>query len=175
MVREATAAIKYPLLGHRGLSPGSRATRYSVMLEDSPACMEKSNAETLMLVAIEDREGLAALPEIVKLPEVDVVELGTNDLASDLGLAGQLNHPKVEELAAKFVSIMKASGKPYGIGTTSNSTQLRENYAKGLRWLYTSSSAHVALRRQRSVGRLARTAGPLGAPGPSFRAALLRW
>ena len=138
-VRKVIAGMKYPPQGARGVG-GNRATRYSMRGEEWVPYTKKANAATLLLCAIESLEGMEALPEVVKLPEVDVLELGTNDLANELGVTGQLNHPKVQAVVEKFMATAHAAGKPFGVGANNTPAQMRANYEMGSRWLITSSS-----------------------------------
>jgi 4-hydroxy-2-oxoheptanedioate aldolase len=138
-VRGVVEAMKYPPVGSRGVA-GNRATRYSLRGEEWAPYTRKANAETILICAIESMEGMRALPQIVKIPEIDALELGNNDLANYLGVTGQLDHPKVLAQVKKFKDLANEAGKPYGIGANNSPAQMRANYEAGSRWLITSSS-----------------------------------
>ena len=100
--------------------------------------IKKANEETIVKIAIEDREGLAALPEIVKIPDVDLIEIGTNDLSMSMGYAGQPKHPAVVAEVEKVLPLLRSCGKPFGIGNNRNPEDLKASYAMGARWLLTN-------------------------------------
>ncbi len=105
---EAVAAVRYPPLGHRGASPGSRAARFGTV--PWPEHMRTSNEEVLLNVMVEDAEGLANLEGIASVEGVDVIVVGIQDLAGSLGITG--NEPAIRkavwDLAARLREVGKA-------------------------------------------------------------------
>ncbi|MDE3100601.1 MAG: hypothetical protein KGJ98_00035 [Chloroflexota bacterium] len=105
---EAVAAVRYPPLGRRGASPGSRAARFGTIpwIEH----MRTSNEEVLLNVMVEDREGLADLEEIASVEGVDLIVVGIGDLAGSLGITGNeaLIRTAVSDLAARLRRVGKA-------------------------------------------------------------------
>jgi 4-hydroxy-2-oxoheptanedioate aldolase len=81
----AAAAFRYPPLGRRGAAPVVRAARYG--LDDWPEYHRRSNEDNLLVVMIEDEESVHNVEEIVKVPGVDGVLVGTWDLAVEMGCA----------------------------------------------------------------------------------------
>ncbi len=91
--RAVVAAVKYHPLGQRGLAQ-TRAASFGIgaTLREYT---EIANAETLVIVQFENIAGLDHIPEIIKVPGVDVVLIGPSDLAQSMGYPGQLGHPEV--------------------------------------------------------------------------------
>lgn len=83
--RDAAMAFRYPPEGRRGAAPVVRAARYG--LEDWDAYRRRSNDDNLLVVMIEDQESVANIEEIVQVPGVDGVLVGTWDLAVEMGCA----------------------------------------------------------------------------------------
>src|SRR5665213_3993808 len=82
----AVAAVTYGPRGKRGLS-GSRVNRFGqVPFSDY---VRRANEETLVIVQIESGDAVDRIDEIVAVPDVDVVFIGSTDLAQDLGFVGQ--------------------------------------------------------------------------------------
>src|SRR5262249_54001799 len=81
---EAAAAVraaKYHPLGARGLA-GARAARYGMTPGfNYPDYVADSNRESMVIVQIETPVGIDALPEIVQVPEIDVIFLGPTDMS----------------------------------------------------------------------------------------------
>ncbi len=103
-------AVKYAPLGKRGMTPG-RANTYAVSGVPSKEYIEASNRETLILVQIEDVEGVENLPEILKVEGIDVFNISPGDLANSLGYPGQRDHPKVVEVMGHCVDLAHKAGK----------------------------------------------------------------
>ena len=113
-VRDVVGAVKFAPQGERGLG-GTRASKYGLFGRPTPEFMRAVNEQTVIMVQIEDARGIAALPEIVEIDEVDAVLIGTVDLSSDLGVPGEVDHPSVLSAVDEIVGIAREAGKPYGV------------------------------------------------------------
>ena len=114
--QEAVWASKFSPVGRRGVHPAVRAARYSA---DRAIYFNKSNAETLVIVAIEGTEGVNNLPEILKINGIDALFVGPYDLSQSLGVIGQVKHPKVVEKIREIVTVSKKAGVVVGLFTES--------------------------------------------------------
>lgn len=103
--RAAVAAARYAPEGTRGANPWTRAADFG----SGPEWFPRSNAETAVLVMIEGRDGVAALPEIVAVPGLDGIFLGPVDLSHSLGVPGQSGHPKVVAEIERAIVAAKAA------------------------------------------------------------------
>jgi 4-hydroxy-2-oxoheptanedioate aldolase len=63
--------------------------------------------EMLVILMIEDLEGIANLDDILKVPGIGCVLIGEGDLSQELGVPRQYEHPVVVEAMAKIVSTCK--------------------------------------------------------------------
>ena len=82
---QAVSAARYPPLGRRGAAPMVRAAHYG--LEPWDDYLARANEDTLLIMMIEDLEAVANIEEIVQVPGVDGVLVGTWDLAVEMGCA----------------------------------------------------------------------------------------
>ena len=80
----AVRAVRYPPLGERGVGGATRAARYGAVKFDQHVAT--SNAEILLAVMVEDKEGLSQLAEIAAVPGIDLVAIGPSDLSLALGV-----------------------------------------------------------------------------------------
>jgi 4-hydroxy-2-oxoheptanedioate aldolase len=110
-------ATQYPPSGSRGLSPFTRNHKYSDYQISQKMIEVNSNIFTGVLV--EGAEGLGALEEISNLANLDMIYFGIYDLASSMGIPGELDNPKLLEKLKKSVEIVKANGKVAGTVATS--------------------------------------------------------
>lgn len=132
----AIDAIKFAPTGHRGLG-SFRAGDYGLAVGAWPDYMKRANDETLVVLAVEDPEGIAALPAIVKLPAVDVIMVGTSDLSASMGLAGQTRHPDVLKATNDAVALIRSAGKTAGL-PASSVADINDVYERGARFILTS-------------------------------------
>ncbi|MGH1411897.1 MAG: aldolase/citrate lyase family protein [Pelagimonas sp.] len=113
--QEMVRAVQYPPRGTRGVgaalarSSGFDAIENYATTADDQMCL---------ILQIENRNGLAALDDILKLDHIDAIFVGPADLAADLGYLGQAGHPEVEAIIAETLAKILASGKAAGILTT---------------------------------------------------------
>lgn len=144
--RSAVIATRYPPQGIRGVSAGSRASRYGRV----PGYLSKANDEICVLVQVETREALKELEAIAKVDGVDGVFIGPSDLAASLGHIGNPAHPEVQAAIKDAVTRLKAAGKPAGI-LTGNEDEAR----RYIEWGYLFVAVGV------DVGLLAKNADAL--------------
>jgi 2-keto-3-deoxy-L-rhamnonate aldolase RhmA len=116
-------------------------TDYTV---DKPeAIIAHLNAQTMSVIMIESRIGIDNLDAICKVEGVDAVMVGPDDLSQDLGVPGQLTHPKVTEAVDKIFATCKANGVAYGM-SCHNAEMAEKLVARGATWLpYSNDAAMV--------------------------------
>jgi 4-hydroxy-2-oxoheptanedioate aldolase len=96
---------KYPPIGERGFGRFSRLNRYG--MADEAEAIKAGNDSVYLSVAIEDLEGVRNVREICEVEHIDSVEVGSSDLTASMGLPGQYDHPKVQEVLQSLVDTMK--------------------------------------------------------------------
>ena len=107
--RRAAAAVRYPPVGHRGMAGAVRASNYGAHgLSGNRALADELNRTSVVAVMIEDATAVADIEEIVRVPGIDLIEIGPSDLAASMGLLEQPDHP---DLAAAITRIMHASNQ----------------------------------------------------------------
>lgn len=107
-------AMHYPPLGLRGVGASvARAADFGRITD----YIATANDQTCLILQIESRAGLAALPDILKLDGVDGVFIGPADLAADMGFPGNAAAPQVQAAIDMALADIIASGKAAGILT----------------------------------------------------------
>ncbi|WP_370241058.1 4-hydroxy-2-oxoheptanedioate aldolase [Pararhodobacter marinus] len=115
-------AMRYPPDGMRGVGAAlARASRFSGVAD----YVNKADAETCLLVQVENRAGMAALDDILAVEGVDGVFIGPADLSADMGYRGNPGASEVQGAIADAIRRIRAAGKAPGI-LTSNEAQARE-------------------------------------------------
>ncbi len=108
--RATVAYAKYPPDGVRGIAAAA-ASRYGL---DLAHYLRHANAETMVGVQIETRDGLANVESIAATKGVDLLFVGPQDLTLNLGLMDERPHPKVGEAMGQVVRSCERHGKIAG-------------------------------------------------------------
>ena len=128
----AVRAVKYGPRGMRGLA-GVRASDFAQVgtLGDY---VQKANAETMIVLQVETAEAIDALPAMLKIPDIDVIFIGPNDLSQSLGLPGQVNHPTVQDAMNRIADLVIPSDKALGL-MIRDADQARQWAERGARYI----------------------------------------
>jgi 2-keto-3-deoxy-L-rhamnonate aldolase RhmA len=74
------------------------------------------NEATVVKILIESPRGIDNIEAIASLPGVDLIGIGTNDLTSEMGVAGQFRHPDVRKAHESAIAACRRARKPLAIG-----------------------------------------------------------
>lgn len=114
LARRAAEACRYPPAGRRGSGAGLASACWP---EPDGYC-DSADRNVVVAVIIEEADALAHVDEIAATPGVDVIFVGTGDLAFSLGLREQQAHPRVEAAALDVLAAAlrhgKVAGRPAG-------------------------------------------------------------
>jgi len=147
---EATVrAVRYAPAGERGYGPTYAALRWGLSNLDY---LRAANAAVLNVVLIESMAGVDALDDILTVGGLDVVAVARGDLSQNLGVAGQLDHPRLREVVAKAeAKILVHDGIALG-GIAFTPDDARAMIARGYRFIALGSDAGlIAGAAQRMV------------------------
>lgn len=88
----AVRAVRYPPLGERCWGPFYAPPRWGLSMQEY---LLRADAEVMAIGTIEHVDALKSISEIVSTPGLDVAFIGPGDLATSMGLSGQVDHPDV--------------------------------------------------------------------------------
>ncbi|OFW35609.1 MAG: hypothetical protein A2074_04085 [Candidatus Aquicultor primus] len=108
--RRAVSFMLYPPEGERGYSPYTKAGGYI----HSAGYVQKANAAVLKGVIVEGKTGIDNLDAILAVKGLDLVYVGTYDISSTLGIAGQTSDPRVLKVLEESVAKIRKAGKSAG-------------------------------------------------------------
>ena len=139
--RAAVAATRYPPDGIRGVGPMARTSRYGGV----EGYLKSAGAQTCLIAMCESTRGLDSLADIARVPNVDGVLLGPQDLAADMEHLDDPAHPDVDAALVNAVETLHSAGTPAGIMVGS--------IAEASRWLmagcrFVGCSSDAALLRK---------------------------
>jgi 2-keto-3-deoxy-L-rhamnonate aldolase RhmA len=99
------------------------------------------NVEVLTCVMIESAEGVRNADAIAAVNGADVLLIGSNDLTSDMGVAGQFRHPTVVGAIQSVADACRTHRKVLGVGGTSSDDDRNFYIRMGSRFI-TSGNDH---------------------------------
>jgi 2-keto-3-deoxy-L-rhamnonate aldolase RhmA len=108
--RRLQQAAWYPPRGKRGFGPGRGSKWGLVPTADYLTTIDDS---ILLAALVEDAEGIDNIEAIAQVG-LDVLWVGTSDLAADYGLPGKTDHPRVLEAAARVLEACQRHGVACG-------------------------------------------------------------
>lgn len=130
-------AFHYPPAGHR--SWGGPPAVYGYQAPSTAEAQAAINAEILTIVMLESPEAVHNAGAIAAVPGVDVLFIGTSDLTAELGISGQMGHPKVIDAYQAVGEACRAHGKVLGMGGVYDEENATRYVAMGARFLLTGS------------------------------------
>jgi len=124
----AVAACRYPRLktaplyepaGIRGDGPASAVRYWGISQQQYYSRADvwplSPHGEILVILMIEDTQGIANLPDILKkVPGIGAILIGEGDLSQELGYPRQYDHPVLLEAMAQVVKTCKEHNVPVG-------------------------------------------------------------
>jgi 2-keto-3-deoxy-L-rhamnonate aldolase RhmA len=132
-------AFHYPPMGHR--SWGGPPPLYAYMAPHVAVAQKAINDEVLTVVMIESPEAVSNAEEIASIDGVDVLLIGSFDLTSELGIPGQMDHPKLIEAYQVVGDACRKHDKALGMGGINDDENARRYIAMGSRFI-TSGNDH---------------------------------
>lgn len=99
--KEIVDAIKYAPVGRRGFCTGGRAMWFGA--QPFEEYLHQVEDEVMVTVMIEDKEGIQNYQEILDVPGIDFISVGSGDVSQALGVTGQTDHPEVVAIRQKIL------------------------------------------------------------------------
>lgn len=126
--RQIVERCRFHPAGKRSLP--SPLVRLGFRVPPAAQMMAEIEKDTLVILMIESVAGVAAAEAIAAVPGVDVLMIGANDLAADMGHIGAVDHPDVLAAFASIAHAAHAHGKIFS--TIGVAEQLLPSHATGL-------------------------------------------
>jgi 2-keto-3-deoxy-L-rhamnonate aldolase RhmA len=153
--RRAVDNCRFPPHGKRSIPGG--LPQVSFQTRPLTEVIEHINNETLVVVMIETRDGLDNLDEIAAVPGIDVLLVGTNDLAAELGVPGQLGHQLVRDAVRRVCAACKENGKFPGVGGVYDEPTMRQYIELGARFILSGSDLAFMMHGARVRSQMLRS------------------
>ena len=158
--RRIAEAFHYPPAGRR--SWGGPPAIYGFRPPSMAEAQHAINGEILTVVMIESPEAVKNADDIAEVDGVDVLLIGTSDLSAELGIAGQMGHPKIVDAYETVGAACHKHGKVLGMGGVYDETNAARYVGMGARFVLTGSDHNFVL-----IGAGQRSAFFTGQPAPA--------
>ena len=111
------------------------ATTARAMLDIVRYARPRDHADKIVIIMVESPAAIANIGEIAEVPGIDVINIGTNDVAHAAGHPGEPEHPKVVALVDDAIARILKGGKTVGLNVMSNwEKRIPYFHGKGVRW-----------------------------------------
>lgn len=136
--RAIVSAARYPPTGVRSVMGSTPALCYRSM--PLAEVITELNRDTLIIAMIETPEAVIQADAIAAVEGIDMLLIGSNDLCTEMGIAGQLRHPRLIEAYESVAVACRAHSKFLGVGGIRGDTELQAKLlALGARFLIAGS------------------------------------
>lgn len=132
--RAALAACRYARPGspegQRGWGPFTASRYWGMSIEEYTEAADvwplNPHGELFFMPLVESLEGVRNLPEILReVPGISAILFGAGDLSAELGVAGQMRHPKVEEALTQVKQACQRHGVACALIASAADVELR--------------------------------------------------
>lgn len=155
-VRRLVEAAYYPPRGRRGAHfTVSRAAGWGAA---SQAYFEAIENEVLVVAMIESAKGVAAIPEMVQVPGLDMLFIGPLDLSASIGETGRYDAPAFQALLAEAERAIRASEVRLG-GTELPGLPAPALFGRGYGFVTVGSDVNLLRQAACATAVAARAAG----------------
>jgi 2-keto-3-deoxy-L-rhamnonate aldolase RhmA len=135
--RRIAETFHYPPDGRR--SWGGPPAGYGYRPPATGEAQRAMNAEMITIVMLESPLAIENAPAIAAVAGVDVLFIGTSDLTAELGVSGQMGHPKVIEAYRRVGDACAQHGKVLGMGGVYDEENAARYVGMGARFILTGS------------------------------------
>jgi 2-keto-3-deoxy-L-rhamnonate aldolase RhmA len=148
------SAFRFAPQGHRSI-----AGNYAQLGFAPTAAADVVSAfnEAILVVAMmETPRAIDNAESIAAIPGIDVLLMGTNDLCLEMGIAGQIDHPRVTQAIDSVVAACRKHGKWAGLGGVYTKELLQSYIGRGMRLILAGNDISLLLNAASSHAEFVR-------------------
>lgn len=127
---DVVAACRFPPEGHRSAIAALPAFGYRRL--PAAELRERANRSTVVKLLIESPRGIENIEAIARVPGVDLLAIGSNDLSAEMNLqGGPAVHPLLREAHDAALAACARAGKPLAIGGVADIAYMADCIRRG--------------------------------------------
>lgn len=136
--RQVVKAARFPPIGDRGFPGPNPVSRFRSYGGDD--MIARMDSEVTVIVMLESPQAIEAADEIAAVEGVDVLLIGSNDLAMAMGITGDLRNPRIFQAYQDVAAACSRHGKTLGVGGVRADPELAQKLIQlGARFFITGS------------------------------------
>jgi 2-keto-3-deoxy-L-rhamnonate aldolase RhmA len=112
--RAVVEACRFPPHGHRSAAGSVPALGYASLPQ--PEINRRLNESTLLIAMLETPHAIENVEAIAAVDGIDTLHIGSTDLSTEMGIAGDYQHPRMRAAFEAVAKAAKAHGKSMGVG-----------------------------------------------------------
>jgi 2-keto-3-deoxy-L-rhamnonate aldolase RhmA len=141
--RAMVDAFRFPPLGHRSI--GGAYPQFGFASVPAKEVVSALNEATLLVAMIETPQAVENAERIAALPGIDALLMGTNDLCLEMGIPGQLDHPRVVSAMEAVITACRKHGKWPGLGGVYSRELMKPCIDRGMRLILAGNDISLLL------------------------------
>ena len=149
--------VKYPPIGKRSIT-GSLP-----QLDFVPTPVDEAtkaiNDATLLIVMLETEEAVENAEAMAAIDGIDALLFGTNDLTIEMGIPGQMGHPRVVKHYETAAAACKKHGKFLGMGGIYDPAVMKDYMAMGARLILAGNDFPFLMKAAKEQADIVRGMG----------------
>jgi len=130
-------------MGHR--STGGPPAQFGYRPPSPVETQKTLNAELLVIPMIETPQAVENADKIAAIEGIDALLIGTNDLALEMGIAGQIGHERVQACYQKVADACRRHNKVLGMGGVYDQETASRYIGMGARLILAGSDHNLLL------------------------------
>jgi 2-keto-3-deoxy-L-rhamnonate aldolase RhmA len=135
--RRVARTFRYPPIGTR--SWGGPVAQFGFKPPGNAEAQAAINDEILVIAMIESSEGVANAAAIAAVEGIDALLVGASDLTAEMGISGQINHPRLQDAFRIVSDGCRAAGKFLGMGGVYDEEAASRYLKLGVQFVLTGS------------------------------------
>ena len=135
--RHVAATFRFPPQGHR--SWGGPIAAYGFHVPEHVVAQEEIDREVLIIAMIETAQAVGNAEAIAATPGVDCLLIGNFDFTAEIGISGQIAHPRVVVAYDAMIAARRKEGKYAGLGGITDEEWTARYIGMGCRYIATGS------------------------------------
>lgn len=155
--RTIADALRFAPTGHRSIAGNYPQFGFApVSAKDAVPAL---NEATLVVAMIETPRAVENVDAIAAVPGIDALLMGTNDLCLEMGIPGELGHPRVVDAIDRIVAACRRHGKIPALGGVYGPDQLGPYLARGMRMVQAGNDIALLLAAATERASFVRSCG----------------
>ena len=141
--QRAVSHCKFPPIGHRSVA--SLQPHFAFNSISVADLTQQANEETLVIPMIESPQAVENAEAIAAVDGVDVLLVGINDLSTEMGIAGQYTHPRIEDAYRRVIAACRKHNKVPGMAGVYDPKLMEKFMALGIPFVLGGSDVNLML------------------------------